>query len=102
MPRIDAEFGFKGGLGFLVFVLFPVEIAETEINIWFAGGGFGGGFKLRYGFDGSAQAVEGFSTEHVSGGGIGIALENLAELCERAVVLLGRQATLREDAVEFD
>src|SRR5258707_913852 len=64
----------------LVFVLFPVQIAEAEMDVRFARRGFDGGFKFRYGFNGPAQAVESFSAEHVGGGGIGIALENLAEL----------------------
>src|SRR4029077_3576025 len=101
MRRVDAQFGFKCVFGFVILVLLPIKIAKTEIDVRLSRRGLGGSLKLRYRLSGSAQAVECFSAEHMRGGGIRILLQNLAELGQRAGVVLRRQAALRQHAVQF-
>src|SRR5713226_2608039 len=101
MRWVDAQFVFKRGLGFVVLVLLPVKIAKTEIDVGLSRRGLGGSLKFRYRFNGSAQTVQRFPAEHMGSRGIRILLENLAELGQRAGVLLRRQAALRQHAVQL-
>src|SRR5580658_3525172 len=93
---IDRQLALEFGLGIIILLQLPVQVAEAKMYVLFLGSSFYGLLELRNGFRSPSQAVEGFSHQDVSRCRIWVALLDLAELLESAVVFLRPQAALRK------
>ena len=84
---IIRQFGMKFPGGVLVAPLFPVEVAETEMNVRLPGAVFHRGLKLGDGFVVPPKAIESLTGEHVHRGRLRLPLEQRAVHIQRLRIL---------------
>src|SRR5579862_1757741 len=101
MVRIESEFPLELLAGFVVLLSLPVKIAEAKMNVGLTGRNFRGRFELGNRFRSPSQTIQGFTHKDVSSGGIWALLLQLTKFFERAGIVLGPQAALRQQAMQF-
>ena len=61
MAGVESQLAFELRTSFVIPLRLPMEIAEAEMNVGFAGSNLRGGLEFGDGFGGSTEAVKGFA-----------------------------------------
>ena len=98
---VDQKLSLERRGGLVVVVSLPVKIAQPKIQVWFFWREFERGFELGDGLFRLALAVESLAGEDMHRGRIRVLLLKLSKLLERAGVILGHEAALRQHLVQL-